>query len=37
MIAGGSWVKFETVEKLGKKKTGKMKKEGKKESINSLL
>lgn len=29
MIAGGSWVKFEAVEKLGKKKTGKMKKEGK--------
>ena len=29
MIAGGSWVKFEAVEQLGKKKTGKMKKEGK--------
>ena len=29
MIAGGSWVKFETTEKLGKKQEGKIKKEGK--------
>ena len=27
MIAGGSWVKFDTTEKLGKKKEGKIKKE----------
>lgn len=29
MIDGGSWVKFETTEKLGKKKEDKKKKEGK--------
>lgn len=29
MIAGGSWVKFETNEKLGKSKGGKIKAEGK--------
>ena len=29
MIDGGSWVKFRTTEKLGKKKEDKTKKEGK--------